>query len=366
MKVRKVFDHVLDAGTYTELDYEYAQKFVAEKFDGWAGGCSAVARVTKDGTPLVGRNMDLYISHKPAYVFRTRVPGCHETVGLSYVHMTGPDYKSALRNGIPMEYYKAIPYLATDVLNDQGLYMETNMRCSEYYPTGKYKFRCPGTNPASPNRVCSLVLPRYIGEHCATVEEALDCLREMNIYTINTPELSWNFCFILCDASGHYGLVEIADNRIYWLDGQQAQTNFYITPELAVQQELKSGIGRYEVMMNGIDKVETEKDMLDLMDKVSYSQTYFPEKCHFDPKTEFVAARPHWTYSYVTDIANRREVMAMIRKEGERRAAMSRAQLEDDCSFWESTFTEIVNCKNKTLTVRFFEDENRILKLSFD
>ena len=113
VKMEKVFDYVLDAGTYTELDYDFAEKVLTEKYDGWGGACSAIATVTNDGTPLVGRNMDLFISNKPAYISRTKVDGCYETVGLSYSHKSGPDYEDALKNGIPESTYKTIPFLAT-------------------------------------------------------------------------------------------------------------------------------------------------------------------------------------------------------------------------------------------------------------
>ena len=60
--VTKVFDYVLDAGTYNELDYDYANTFVNGKYDGWTKACTAVAKTLPNGQTVVGRNMDLYIS----------------------------------------------------------------------------------------------------------------------------------------------------------------------------------------------------------------------------------------------------------------------------------------------------------------
>lgn len=366
MQLKQIFDHVLDAGTYTELNDASARRYFNEHFDGWKGGCSAIATVLPDGTPLVGRNMDLYISNKPAYVYRTKVSGCYQTVGLSYIHSSGQDYREVLENGLQDEAYQLIPYLTTDVLNEKGLYIETNMRCSEFFPTGQYKFRCSGTNPKAKDRVSSILLPRYLGDHCQNIGEALEYVKDLDIHTSNTNSLTWNFCFLLADAEGRYGLMEIADNKVSWLEGQRAQTNFYVTEELAVQQELKCGVGRYELLMNSIDTVRGEKDLYALMDRVKYSRCYFPERCDFDVKSEFVAARPNWTYDFVTKLENRREVMAHIRKTGEKLALMTRQQRQDNGTYWESTFTEVANCREKTLFVRFFEDEERTLTLRFD
>lgn len=365
LKVEKIFDYVLDLGTFTELDYDFAEQFITEKYDGWGGMCSAAATVTKDGTTLVGRNMDLYTSNKAAYISRTKVEGCHETVGLTYIHMFGPDYEDALKNGISEDTYKLLPFFATDVLNSEGLYVETNMRFGEENPDGTSKFSCSGTNPDSNTRICSLALPRYIGEHCATVDEALEYVKTLNIYTTNGSGFAWNFCFVMSDATGHFGLLEIAENKISWLDGQHVQTNFYVTEEFAKKQELKCGVGRYELLINGIKNVQSEQDMFNLINQVTCYQSYFPEICGYDPRSEFVGAHEIWTYDYVSDDANREEVIREIREQGERMASCSREELQNQCNAYESIFTEVVNCKEKTLTVRFFEDDARTAILSF-
>ncbi len=359
-----VFDHVLDAGTFTELDYENAERVFAGAMQ-IEGGCSAIAKTLDNGDTIVGRNMDLNFSHKPAYIVRTHVDGGFETVGVSYVPFMGADYEEVMKNGIDEEQMKLIPFECTDVMNSEGLYVEINMRSGEYDEDGNSVFGCTGTNPGAEHRVCSIVLCRYIAEHCASVSEVKDYLDTLDIYTPNTVGMDWNFCFLVADKTGKTALIEIACNKISFLEDYSAQCNFYRTEEFAKKEHKKAGVGRYTLLNDGIDDVQSEDDMFKLMDKVSYFSMYSPDTCEFDYRTELVGLNPGWTDEYVQDEANRKEVENYARETGERVQAKSLEQLQDDGTSWESVFTEIANCNSRTLTVRFFEDDEKMITLGF-
>lgn len=364
------FERVFDAGTYTELDYGYAQKYFTETYDEWKkdGACTAVAKLTDDGTMLMGRNMDLTITNKAAYFFKTKVKGCYETLNLAYTFRDiSPDYESVLKEGISPKFRKVLPFLADDVLNSEGLYIEVNMRNGETWPTGETKFGCSGTNPKSDERIYLFSLSRYIGEHCATVEEALKYVKKLDIYSMYGNEIhADNYCFMIADATGRYGLMEFAQNKMYWLEGQQAQANFYVTEELSDIQELKSGKGRYDTVMAGVDAVQNEEQMFNLINTVTYYQAYFPEKCKFDNRSEFVGLLPYWTYDYVMTEKYRDTVEPVVSLLGEYLDSRTRQQLRDEATYWESVFTEVINCNKKTLTVRFYENDDMKMTLSFD
>lgn len=364
-EVTKIHDYVFDLGTYDNLDFENAEKFFKEKFDGWDGACTAVAKITDDNEMIVGRNMDLYISNKPAYVIRTNVPNKYKTIGISYSNKSGPDYEEALKNGVPEDFYKIAPFMCTDVFNEKGLYIETNMRNGEFWATGNSRYGCKGTNPGAEHRVCSLILPRYIGENCATIDEALELVKKIDIYTPNAVGMDWNFCFMMADETGHYGLLEIAQDKLSWLDKEPAQANFYLTPEFQVTEDLACGIGRYKTVMAGRDNVKNEQDMYDLIKKVSYSKIYDPDNCEFDVRTEFVAVKDYLTYDVMTSEKWKDEVYKYIKELCANYNKKTRQQKQDEGKDWESIFTEVVNCTNKTWFIRFFEDENRTIKLDF-
>lgn len=362
-ELREVFEYVYDAGTYTNLDYDFAQKYFIEHYDNYGGGCTAVAKTISNGDTIVGRNMDLNISNKCAYIFRTDVEGCYKTVNLMYTFRDfSPDYLEVKENGLPDEFEKIMPFLADDVLNEKGLYVEVNMRNGEYWPTGDPKFSCKGTNPDSNERVYMFTLSRYIGEHCANVDEAIEYVKTLDVYSQNGY---WNYCFLMADANGRYGVLEFAMDEVIWHDYQPAQANFYIDADMQAIEELRAGVGRYNNVMLGREFVDSEEDMFELMDSVSYFQFYDYKNCKFDWRSENVGALAFATYNFVTNdeyadfINYQMELMCNEVK------AKSRQELRNANEYWESAFTEVINCNKRKLFVRFYEDDSKTYTLGF-
>ena len=361
-EVTDVYNYVVDAGTITSIDYDFIREMYANGND-LTGGCSAIAKVTDDGTMLVGRNMDLYFSNNPAYVVRTAAEGCYETIGVAYSFMADwPTYEQVLAEGLSEEQYKELPFITTDIMNSEGLFVEINMRNAEFWVSGDSKFACSGTNEDSDERVYAQCLGRYIAENCADVDAAVEYVNGLDIFT-GDSKYSWNFCFILADASGHYGLLEIAGNKVAWLDYQPCQTNFYLDEELAVIEEYQCGLGRYDYLMSRIDAVQSEEELYQLMDQVSYFGIY-SEDCPYDVYSEFVGTYPWWTNEYMADEANRDEIESVLAGFREKVGSYDEQTLRDRGTSWLSVFTTIANCNEKTMNVRFFEDAAKTLTLT--
>lgn len=106
--------------------------------------------------------------------------------------------------------------------------------------------------------------------------------------------------------------------------------------------------------------------MFALMDKASYFQFYDFENCNYDYRYELVAAAPELTSSFVENEENRELINGMLAEYTKPIKSMTRQQLRDANEYWESSFTEVINCNNKTIFVRFFEDDNKTITLSFD
>lgn len=364
VKLTQVFDYVFDAGTFTSLDYEYADEFYAEEYYNWGGGCSAIAKTLDNGDTIVGRNMDLNISNKAAYIFRTDVEGCYKTINLAYTFRDiSPDYEDAKENGLSEKFSKVLPFMADDVLNERGLYIEINMRNAEFWPTGESKYSCEGTNPNSETSVYMFEIPRYVGEHCASVDEAIEYIESLNVYS---KDGYWNYCFLIADSSGHYGVLEFASNEVLWNDYQPCQTNFYINSIANSTEELKCGVGRYNNLMAGIGDVKNEDDMYNLMDSVTYYQVYDPYNCKYDPRSENVGVLPFATNEVLDSEEYKDIIFEEMDKVGKEVLSMSRQEQQDKNEYWESSFTEVINCNNKTLKVRFFEDDSKTITLSVD
>lgn len=364
IELTEVFDYVFDAGTFTSLDYDYANAYFESEYYNWGGGCSAIAKVLDNGDTIVGRNMDLNISNKAAYIFRTDVKDCYKTINLAYTFRDiSPDYLDAKENGLPEDFSKILPFMADDVLNEKGLYIEVNMRNGEVWPTGESKFSCKGTNPSSNTKVYMFEIARYVGEHCATVDEAIEYVKSLNVYS---KDGYWNYCFLIADATGHYGILEFVADAVIWNDYHPCQTNFYINELAYYAEELKCGKGRYDNLMAGIGDVKNQDDMFNLMDSVTYYQIYDPYNCKYDPRSEDVGVLPYATYETVMLDELKEVIFAAMEENGKTVRSMSRQQQQNKNEYWESSFTEVINCNERTLKVRFFEDNNRIITLSFD
>lgn len=361
-KLEKIFDYVYDLGTYTSYDVKAADDYFADEYDDWGGKCTAVEKTLDDGTVLVGRNMDLNISNKAAYVYRTKIRNCYETINLTYTFRDiSPDNDLIEKEGITDEFRNLIPFMADDVLNSQGLYIEINMREGEFFADGTAKYSCSGTNPDSDKRIYMFQVPRYVGEHCATVKEAVEYIKSLNIYSKNGY---WNYAFLMADATGNYGVVELAQNKVLWHQGQQAQTNFYIDKEMNAIEEYKTGVGRYDAVMAGVGSVKTEKDMYELMKTVNYYSVYTPDTCKFDYRSECVGHGV--TYDMVMDPANQEYLKQQVKEQGAYVTSLSRQEQQNKNEYWESSFTEVINCTEKTLFVRFFENEEKTMTLDFN
>ena len=263
-------DYVIDCDRHRNFDFEKARKYTANRYDLFRNmSCSALAAKTAAGDVLIGRNLDLTISQLPCYITHLKY-GKYETVNFTYdeLNKDTPRYSELLSAGkIEADFYNALPMLATDSMNCEGLYLEYNMR--EY----ESQFICTGTNPNAKNRVCSVSLPFLVASNCATVDEALQYMREkLNIYTLSDETIAsgWNLCFVIGDAHGKYGLIEIADDKITFLPYQHGQGNYYIFPEFNVTSRNQSGYGRLQFGLERIDKVQNEKDMAALMEKIMW------------------------------------------------------------------------------------------------
>ncbi len=360
--ISPVFEYVYDAGTYTDLDYKFAEEYFNKEYNNWGGGCSAIAKTLENGETIVGRNMDLNISNKAAYIMRTKVEGCYETIGLAYTFRDiSPDCSELTDCKISGDFEKILPFLADDVLNSEGLYVEVNMRNGESWATGEDKYSCQGTDPNSDTKVYMFSVGRYIGEHCATVDEAIEYVKTLDVYS---KQGYWNYCFLLADATGHYGVLEFAMDEMFWNDYAPAQTNFYVDAFMNSFEELKCGVGRYNVLMAGIDEVSNEEEMFNLMDQVTYYQVYDPYSCKFDTRSENVGILPYATYAFTMDEANKDFVLTCSALNGHEVISLTREEQQNANSYWESSFTEVVNCNERTILVRFFENDEKVIKLS--
>lgn len=370
-ELSEICEYFFETGTYTELDYGFVNGFFAENNDNWGGGCSAISAVV-DGERLVGRNMDLNISKKCAYFVKTQVPGKYGTIGLAYTFRDfSPDYETVKSDGISEDFSKILPFMCDDVINSEGLHIEINMRNGEVNDDGSDKYGVEHTNPDAPERIYVFNLVQYFALNCKNLEEAREYLaNDIDVYS---QKYYWNYCFILTDAEGNSALLEFGRNNYYWTEpdenGIVAQTNFYVNEELRAIEKVPTGLGRYDAMMEGIGEVETKHDLYELMKKIQFSSYYLPySECkheHFDPRSEGIGAVPELTYEELMNPDYESYYAGVNDAVNYPYWNITREEKQELNALWESSFTEVVNPKEKTIEVRLFENEDCMYRLSF-
>lgn len=373
--------YVVELDEYTTLDYEYADNYFKTNNDNWGGGCSSISKMI-DGHRIIGRNMDLNISFKNAYIVRTNA-NKYKTLGLAYTfRKISPDYAEYQEKGISNEFRKVLPFMCDDVLNDQGLHIEINMRHSEFWPNGGDKYSCQGTNPNSDKRVYLFELPRYIAENCATVEEAKQYVASLNVYS---QSRYWGYCFLVSDAVGGSSVLEFCKDKVYWLDEAKlseytwldkynvkaiGQTNFYLNEYGYSTQDIKTGEGRYITLQNDIESVNSEEDMYNLMKKIQYSSFYLDyDECknnHFDPRSENIGEVDYLTYDVAMDPALEDTLKVLFNEYSAPIRNLTREEKQIQNAYWESTFTEVIDTNAKSMFVRIFENEETIYSIDFN
>ena len=353
-------DYVIELPVVTEIDYEAGLAKIKEKFGQF--GCSAIGKVLDDGDMIVGRSLDLYYSNNAAYVIKTDVEGFYKTVGLAYNCFGGATFDEVKENGVTQDELLSLLFFTADVMNEKGFYIEANMREKQPEETGIEV--STGTNPDAEVSLSFPAMVRYLGERCATVDEAVELANTLNVYGMSNGDLNWGGAYFMADASGHYGVLELVDNKLVWNDGQNCQANFYLNDEYKDRAIIGSGIGRYELLESEIGSVTSEEDMTELMKKVRYSQILDPYNCLFDPRSEYCGVSEAYeevggmiTLEMAQDDQYKDMILEAMEADGAKERAKSLQTLKDEGTQWLSVWQTTANCSNKTLKVVFFEDD---------
>ena len=358
-------DYVIELPVITEIDYEAGLAKNKEMFGKF--GCSGIGKVLDDGDMVVGRSFDLYYSNNPAYIIRTNVEGFYKTVGLAYNTFDGHTFDDVKENGVTQDELLTLLFFTADVMNEKGFYIEANMREKQPEETGIVV--STGTNPDAEVSLSFPALVRYLGERCATVDEAVELAKSLNVYGMSNGKVNWGGGYFMADESGHFGVLELVDNKLIWTDGQNCQTNFYINDEYKDRAIIGSGTGRYELLESEIESVQTADDMTALMKKVRYSQILDPYNCLFDPRSEVSGVGEQYeafggmlTLDMCADDQYKDTILEAMEASGSQEREKSLQTLKDEGTQWLSVWQTTANCNKKSLKVVFFEDD----ALTFD
>ncbi len=358
-------DYVIELPVVTEIDYETGLKRDKEKLGKF--GCSAVGKVLDDGNMVIGRSYDLYYSNNPAYVIKTNVEGFYKTVGLAYNSFEGSTFEEVKEKGLPQDELLSLLFFTGEIMNEKGFYIEANMRSEQPKETGISI--STGTNPDAEVTLSFPAMVRYLAERSATVDEALELANSLNVHGMSNGTVNWGGSYFMADETGHFGVLELVDNKLIWNDGQNCQTNFYINDEYKDKAVIGSGIGRYDLLESGIGSVKSEDDMTALIKKVRYTQILDPYNCPFDPRSESSGVGEEFkdlggmlTIDMCADDKYKDEILKAMEETGAKEREKSVQQRKDESTQWLSAWQTVSNCNKKSMKIIFFEDD----ALTFD
>ncbi len=248
----------------------------------FGAGCTAMAKRNDKGEVIMGRNMDLDISQCAAFVFKTTY-GKYKNFCVTYIPKAYDTYEHMQQMDELDEYLMCmIPYSATDCLNEKGLYIEANLRERNndkhigfgLHSTHGETTRDDGT-PWSELRATPLALVQLVSQNCATVKEALAFIKNSYDWYTGAPlsaggYFNINMAYMIGDATGEYGLIEIAQDEVFYIPYQFGQANFYINPKWAALETIGAGYGRLQKVAQMIEGPQTLDEAMDAMKPIMW------------------------------------------------------------------------------------------------
>lgn len=299
--------YVIDMGEVSQKDFADGAERANEKFDTLkTKSCTAIAKKNSKGQVVIGRNQDCEVSNYPVMIFHLN-EGKHQAVSFYYNDHFDYTYEQ-FQNGIDLEdsLRGMLASVSTDAFNDAGLYIETNMRTNLGVTTS-------GTNPGK-ERVPMIGIISRIAQNSGTVAEALDYLKTIDVYTMSSISGSstegWDYAFMIGDATGEYGVIEFANNQLYYTPYANGMGNFFVSPALTQHDRYNTGYGRLNIAQQAMIGAETDRDMMEAVHKADwyheiqdYKYSYRDNngKVHFvdkdgnpsiDYRSEFVGRTP--------------------------------------------------------------------------
>ena len=256
------FDEFLEVGASSDKDIE---KFVTKRLLkgmpinlGVTGdGCTAFVTKNEKGEVLYGRNFDfLYAPSLQLYTEPQNGYRSVSTVNLSFAGYS-EDY---LPDGSLFDKFLtlAAPFLPFDGMNEKGVAIAL-LAVPEAEP------------PYDSNKITlnTTTAIRLVLDHASTVEEAVELLRNYNIYFSGGIECH----YLIADASGRSVIVEFYDGELQIVE---AETDYQIATNFIAYNGLNIGEGftefeRYDMVekeLSDNNGILNENDVISLLAKV--------------------------------------------------------------------------------------------------
>lgn len=296
--------YVIDMGEINRETFAAGAVRANEKLDTLGTkSCTGIVKKNSKGQVIMARNQDEEVSNYPVMVFH-HTGGKFQAVSFYYSHKFDYTYKE-FQEGLELEdsFRGLVASVSTDAFNEAGLYIQTNMRTN-------VGVRTSGTNPGA-ERVPMIGLVSRVARNAGTVAEALDYIKTVDVYTTGGDRnTTWDYAFMIGDAAGEYGVIELANNEVYYTPYANGHGNAFVSPLLTQYDRYNAGYGRLHIAQQAMIGAETARDMMEAVHKadwyhevLDFEYSYRDEKgkTHFvdkdgkpsiDWRSEFVGRAP--------------------------------------------------------------------------
>ena len=260
LNIQKVEEYLYTA-TVEDYDYSYGLERSAALFK--AGGCAAI----RNGD-FRGRNYDWTYDDLAYFVIYTPAKeGRHAVLGVSgsISSLTA----EVVDSGEWSDGYKSLAFSTLDGVNDAGVVCNILV-----VPSGEAGITS-GSNPGCEDLSATMV-DRYVLDYAGSVDEAVELLKNRNIYMPHTEYMDQEFHWMISDPERTV-VVEFVDNEMVVLEGEEIVTNFYLynfdkTGETV--QRIPEGIERYNIIKDGYGTTSTSEGMMEMLQSIRYSKCY--------------------------------------------------------------------------------------------
>lgn len=363
---RKVAENLYEV-TCNEYDYDYLFEDGYGNIDFLSGGCSAI----KEGTYL-GRNFDFVAGDASEIVVKTpagkdRYASVGMVGGLLWL---SSDF---VESGLNEDAKQLIPLLLLDGINEKGLAVEIN--CVNAVDVGGLTMH----TDLGKTEVPQLCMVRYLLDHAATADEAVELMKNMDI--VNTRDVmglvanGFEIHFLIADRDKTY-VVEFDNTRpngekLIVMEGESILTNFYLhIADLAanVYSDNSMGVERYRKLADNRHTVTSAETMKELMQSICFSNSnrtdgdYAPGIDNDNPYTCFsdhpVFGEDGINYGNYQDHIP--EILAgMKRDDGLTVEILQDPALENPYGLWVTSHSVVFDLENNTMSVAVFERFNQ-------
>ena len=188
----------------------------------------------------------------------------YETYGFASSTVLTNDY---IQTSAYNEEYEHLVYYVMDGINEEGLIVTTNT------VNGDDAAMTTGTN-ADGEKLATNLLARYLLDYAADIDTAILLIQKLDLYALQLNGVSYEYQWMISDETGRTISIEIVDNQVQILEGQNILTNYYIYNG---PNQYAIGIERYNILAENQGSATNTNNIYNIMRKINYTNAYNTE-----------------------------------------------------------------------------------------